>query len=155
MDTFHFESSKTFTFHFGIFHFETLTFSCPGPSVPTPLFGFAQEKPPPAVEDGKRKRPSPFVKNDEEVLHRKADVFQFGINGNRSRGTSVDSGSLARREGDNDDSVEEDPNSGTLKKRVRQEGLNMFFYGIKFRNFETLKFSSFRFDFFSFQFETF
>ena len=92
----------------------------------SPPIEFAHEKPPPAVEDDEGKRRSPFVKNDEDVLHRMADVFQFGFNGNRSRCTSVDSGSLARREGDNDDVGEEGPNSGTLKKRARQKGVNMF-----------------------------
>ena len=75
----------------------------------SPPIEFAHEKPPPAVEDDEGKRLSPFVKSDEDVLHRMADVFQFGYNGERSRCTSVDSGSLARREGDNDDVGEEGP----------------------------------------------
>ena len=85
------------------------------------------------------------------MLHQKADVFLFGFNGNRSRCTSVDSGSLARREGDNSDFGEEDPNSGTLKKLVRQEGVNMFL-GSKS---ETLFFFQFCLKLFSFQIETF
>ena len=75
----------------------------------SPPIEFAHEKPPPAGEDDEGKRLSPFVKNDEDVLHRMADVFQFGYNDNRSRCTSVDSGSLARREGDNEDFGEEGP----------------------------------------------
>ena len=68
-----------------------------------------------AVENEESRRQSRFGKNDEDILHRMADVFQFGFNGSRSRCTSVDSGDLARRKGDSEDFGESLPNSGTLK----------------------------------------